>query len=220
MRNYRQICDLLHLDFKKFKLGLIYKIGVFLIFSIFVSLLINLSLGIICLLFLIPILFDHFNNLEKKYRQYLNAKEIAFYHMYQFLINMLANKIILYNALKECLPYIDETLNEDIQEWIVNIEQDSSIQPFIQFSNHFENASIHQMVLLLYYAQENGNKIEMLEEMNQTVFRLQEDAVQIGLNIQIKKLESFSMIPLLLSAIIIILFSLFIFQTIGVENLV
>ncbi|CCZ85996.1 unknown [Firmicutes bacterium CAG:631] len=76
------------------------------------------------------------------------------------------------------------------------------------------------MVLLLYYAQENGNKIEMLEEMNQTVFRLQEDAVQIGLNIQIKKLESFSMIPLLLSAIIIILFSLFIFQTIGVENLV
>ena len=60
----------------------------------------------------------------------------------------------------------------------------------------------------------------MLEEMNQTVFRLQEDAVQIGLNIQIKKLESFSMIPLLLSAIIIILFSLFIFQTIGVENLV
>lgn len=220
MRNYRQICDLLHLDFKKFKLGLIYKIGVFLIFSIFVSLLINLSLGIICLLFLIPILFDHFNSLEKKYRQYLNAKEIAFYHMYQFLINMLANKIILYNALKECLPYIDETLNEDIQEWIVNIEQDSSIQPFIQFSNHFENASIHQMVLLLYYAQENGNKIEMLEEMNQTVFRLQEDAVQIGLNIQIKKLENFSMIPLLLSAIMIILFSLFIFQTIGVENLV
>ena len=69
-------------------------------------------------------------------------------------------------------------------------------------------------------ADENGNKIEMLEEMNQTVFRLQEDAVQIGLNIQIKKLESFSMIPLLLSAIIIILFSLFIFQTIGVENLV
>lgn len=132
--------------------------------------------------------------------------------MYQFLINMLANKIILYNALKECLPYIDETLNEDIQEWIVNIEQDSSIQPFIQFSNHFENASIHQMVLLLYYAQENGNKIEMLEEMNQTVFRLQEDAVQIGLNIQIKKLESFSMIPLLLSAIIIILFSLFNFS--------
>ena len=220
MRNYRQICDFLHLDFKKFKLGLIYKIGVFLIFSIFVSLLINLSLGIICLLFLIPILFDHFNSLEKKYRQYLNTKEIALYHMYQFLINMLANKIILYNALKECLPYIDETLNEDIQEWIVNIEQDSSIQPFIQFSNHFENASIHQMVLLLYYAQENGNKIEMLEEMNQTVFRLQEDAVQIGLNIQIKKLESFSMIPLLLSAIIIILFSLFIFQTIGVENLV
>lgn len=44
MRNYRQICDFLHLDFKKFKLGLIYKIGVFLIFSIFVSLLINLSL--------------------------------------------------------------------------------------------------------------------------------------------------------------------------------
>ena len=148
MQHYKEMCIVLHQDFAKFKNQMIFKVILLFLFSLITLLFVHFLLGILFFLFTIPVIFQHFYALEKKYQRYINAKEIAFYNLYRFLVNMLANKIIVYNALKECLPYIDEVLYADVQQWIENIEQDSSLQPFIEFSNHFSQALIKQMILM------------------------------------------------------------------------
>ena len=132
-RNFKKICEQLNIDYKKNLSALLLKIVIILIGSVVISIFVNLLMGIICAFFIFPIYLMHINNLEKKYDQLLNAKEISFYSLYRFLLNMLDNQIILYNALKECIDLIDDILKKDVSKLIEDIENDSSINPFFHF---------------------------------------------------------------------------------------
>ncbi len=220
MNNYRLYCDKLQIDFKKNILALILKIALVGICSLLLILFVNYQIGIFSLLIIIPIFLFHIFQLEKKYHHLIASKEIAFFGFYRNLINLLENKVIIYNALKETIDFVDETIKNDVLKLIENIENDSSIQPFIEFSNQFENIQIKQMILILYQSQENSKNAQLLENMGNTLFQIQDEAINEYVEKEVKSLEKFYLFPLILSALAIVLFSVFIFQSIGVNGLV
>ena len=56
--------------------------------------------------------------------------------------------------------------------------------------------------------------------MGNTLFQIQDEAINEYVEKEVKSLEKFYLFPLILSALAIVLFSVFIFQSIGVNGLV
>ncbi len=220
MKKMRFYCEKLQINYKKNLLNLLLKVGALAILSIVAIFTISYQVGIIILCLILPVYLIHSMQLESRYRNLVAAKEIAFFGFYRYLINMLENKIIIYNALKETVELIDEALKPDVLKLIEDIENDSSIQPFIDFSNQFENVQIKQMILILYQSQENAKNAKLLDNMGNTLFQIQNDSLEDYVEKEVKGLEKYYFFPLVLSALAIVLFSIFVFQQIEVTGIV
>ncbi len=157
----------------------------------------------------------HFTKIEKKYYELINSKELSFYSLFHYMINLLEHGYIIYNALQECKNDVDIVLKDDVFELIEDIQNDSSITPFIKFSEKFENDQIKQMILMLYNFQENKKCSSILKNMSATLYQIQDESINSSVNKKIKSLDKYSFIPIILSAVTVIIFTLFIFTTIG-----
>ena len=95
------------------------------------------SLKFLFLIFpiLILIIFYYYYALTKRYNKLINEKEIAFYGFYRNILNYLENNETLYSALNLEKEYIDIILKDDLDNLISDIQNDTSLLPFINLQS-------------------------------------------------------------------------------------
>ena len=212
---YKEMCKKLKINFKKdfsltlsiFLIMIIASITLFFFYSY-----ITLCLGIMCSFLY---LFTHFENLKASLKQLTNAKEIAFNGFYRYVVTLLTNGNVLYSALQMSTEYVDNVLVDDVNELIADIENDTSIEPFFKFMSNFNDESIKQMILLLYKTQEVGIINDVLDSINESMINLQDNSISNYISKEEKNIERFYMVPILLSALVMVFISLYIFSLIG-----
>ena len=215
LESYKLLCKRLKIDYKK-------EIISTLIISLFL-----LSIGIIATFFVsIVILFlslviififitSHFSELKSKEKQLVYAKEIAFNGFYRYVVALLKNQNILYSALQSSLEYIDEVLYDDVNDLIIEIENDTSLEPFLKFMECFNDETIKQMIILLYKSQDVGVIDEVLNSINECMVNLQDSSIINYISKEEKKVEKYYMFPIILSAVVIVVVTMYIFSMIG-----
>ena len=157
----------------------------------------------------------HFLSIKSKYKQLVNAKEIAFNAFYRYVITLLKNNNILFSALQTSLEYIDDVLIDDVNELIIDIENDTSLEPFLNFMKNFEDESIKQMIIMLYKIQEIGVVDEVLDSINDSIIKLQDTSINNYIIKEEKKIEKYYFIPIILSALVMLLISFYVFTLLG-----
>lgn len=157
----------------------------------------------------------HFISIKSKYKQLVNAKEIAFNAFYRYVITLLKNNNILFSALQTSLEYIDDVLIDDVNELILDIENDTSLEPFLNFMKNFEDESIKQMIIMLYKIQEIGVVDEVLDSINDSIIKLQDTSINNYIIKEEKKIEKYYFIPIILSALVMLLISFYVFTLLG-----
>ena len=212
---YKFLCEKLHINFKK---DLIMTISIFTILSIIsvVFYFIYSPISAI-LLFLINIGYVsiHFSNLKSLVKQLVYSKEIAFNSLYRYVLTLLKNGHVLYAALQASLEYVDEVLIDDVNELITSIENDTSIEPFFKFMENFEDETIKQMVLLLYKTQEVGVINNVIASIDECMINLQDTSIKNYVYKEEKKVGKYYLMPIVLSAIVMIIISFYVFTLIG-----
>ena len=164
----------------------------------------------------IPIYYlNHISSLKSNLRQITNAKEIAFNSFYRYTITLINNGNVLYSALQKSLEYVDEVLIDDVNELIANIENDTSLEPFITFMDNFTDENIKQMIMLLYKTQEAGNIEDVIERINECMVNFQDTSINNYIKKEEKKVEKYYIFPIIFSAAILILFTFYVFTMIG-----
>lgn len=200
---------------KNFYLQIVMQIFLSLIFCIFLG----YSYSPIFYILLIPamliIYFFNYSVLIQQYRKLVNSKEIAFQGFYRNLLNYLENNETLFGALNLELEEVDNILLPDVQQLIQDMNEDTSLQPFLTFSENFHNELIKQMILILYQTQESGVLEEVLENINSTLMQMNNKSIETHIEFEKKKIEKYHFYPLLLSAAIIILFAVYSLITLG-----
>ncbi len=212
---YKKICEKLNLSYKKdlsltisvTSLLFILSIVSYFLWSYIISIFIFISCGFYLIL--------HFTNLQSSFKQLTNAKEIAFNGFYRYVITLLKNNQILYGALQASLEYVDEVLVNDVNELIVDIETDVTINPFLKFMENFNDESIKQMIMLLYKTQETGIINEVLENINENMVYLQDNSIKNYIKKEEKKVERYYIFPIIFSAVVVILISFYVFTLLG-----
>lgn len=215
LNKYKELCRKLKINYKKdlsltlsiFFIFIAASVSLFFFFSLMAGL-----LGLLCTSFY---LYLHFSNLKTSLKQLTNAKEIAFNGFYRYIVTLLTNGNVLYSALQMSTEYVDEVLVDDINELIADIEIDTSIEPFFKFMDNFNDETIKQMILLLYKTQEVGIINEVLASINESMVNLQDTSLQNYISKEGKKIETFYMLPIILSALVMIIVSMYIFTLIG-----
>lgn len=215
LNNYKKLCIKLKLNYKK-QLSVLIVIGVLLVLisilaSIFYSIVIGFSVFIVLLIYVLI----HYIDLKSKEKQLINAKEIAFNGFYRYVITLLKNEHILYSALQSSLEYIDEVLYDDVNELIIGIENDTTLEPFLKFMDSFNDETIKQMIILLYKTQDVGVIDEVLNSINECMVNLQDNSIKNYIAKEEKVIEKYYIFPIILSAVIILVVTMYVFSMIG-----
>lgn len=215
IEKYKDICYKLKIDYKKdititCGVGLLFLIGGITSFVLYSHL-----IGIMAIACGIVYFVMHFLNIRSSVKRLINFKEIAFNGFYRYVVTLLKNNQVLYAALQSSLQYVDEVLLDDVNELISAIEEDTSLDPFLKFMNNFEDETIKQMVILLYKTQESGIIDEVIESINESMIYLQDTSIKTYIQKEEKRIERYYIFPIILSAIVMILISIYVFSLIG-----
>lgn len=215
LKIYKRMCDKLKISYKKNLILNIVVSIVLLILAVFLSIYNSIIIGFLILLLLFVYLFLHYLDLKTKEKQMINSKEIAFNGFYRYVITLLKNNQVLYGALQSSLEYVDEVLYDDVNDLIIEIEDDTSLNPFLKFSENFNDETIKQMIILLYKTQDVGILDDVLNSINLCMVNLQDTSIKNYISKEEKIIEKYYIYPIILSAAVILVVTMFVFTMIG-----
>lgn len=214
-KKYKETCQKLKISFKKDLFATLSVMIVLLLAGIFCLIINYLLISIILIGLSLCYYIMHESSLNSRLKQLVYAKEIAFSGFYRYVIALIKNGHILYSALQSSLEYVNEVLTDDITNLINEIEVDTSLQPFLNFMDNFEDETIKQMIILLYKSQDSGVIDEVIESVNECMVNLQDTSIKNYISKEEKSVEKYNAIPLVLSALVMIIVTMYIFTLIG-----
>ena len=209
------LCDRLKIDYKKDLIITIVIFVCFIVIGIVLSFIYSMIIGIIIWVIGFVYIFLHYSNLKSSVKQLTNSKEIAFNGFYRYVITLLKNNHILYSALQASLEYVDEVLIDDVNRLILEMENDTTMEPFLNFATIFDDETIKQMIILLYKTQDVGIIDYVLDSINTCNMNLQDTSIKNYIYKEEKKIEKYYMFPIILSAVVMIMVSFYVFSLIG-----
>ena len=137
---------------------------------------------------------------------------IALFSYFQVFIS---NHIPVYSAFSNLLPYSSEWMKDKINRLLKEIDNDKSVQPFINFSRHFQNLVFESLCISLYQMVDEG---EDLNRTNEFVFlfnEVEQSNMRRKLEKKKRSLDILSSFPLFGSGIITVTLTLSIVSSIG-----
>ena len=125
------------------------------------------------------------------------------------------NNSNVYQSFVQLIPYSSDWMKDKIEELLKEIDNDKTVQPFINFANNFQMLSVHSLMLSIYQMVEQGENSEQL-----TNFSLVFDELSSARNKEIiekkeKALSNMSTFPLVGAGLITITLTISVLSILG-----
>ena len=105
-----------------------------------------------------------FSTYSAKKRLILNDRESEFISMISYFQFFITNSYNVYQSFQALIAYASPWMEEQIQTLIVEIDNDKSVKPFVNFANKFSNKVTNNVMLSIYQMVDEGeNSIHMLQ---------------------------------------------------------
>jgi len=69
-----------------------------------------------------------------------------------------------YQAMQTILPFLDASLAEAFHGLLIDIDQDKSLQPYLQFAKRFQSLMVEQLLFSLYQLENQGGDGKQLQQ--------------------------------------------------------
>ena len=125
------------------------------------------------------------------------------------------NGYSVYSALKELINFANEDLKKSLQKLLEEIDQDKSVQPFVNFASQFNEIIIEEMMISIYQLIDDGETSDYLMQFELIFDKFSDLLCQKYLRSKDSKLGMLSSSPLLGSCFLIIVLSIGIIGIIG-----
>ena len=117
----------------------------------------------------------------------------------------------VYSSFKLLLPFCSQYLQDAINSFLIQSDTDKTVNPFICFSNKFEDSVVTTLMMSIYQLSNGGDLLEF-DLLYQSVKDKQTETL---INSKRKSLDSFYSFPLIGAGAITVLFALQILSVIG-----
>ena len=199
-------------EFLKFLIGnlVITAVGIVLIF-------INKSLYYLFFIAIGDLFFSYlflsrYDQIESDKRKRL---EIEFVEVFSYLRIYLLNKETVYTALTKANQYTSKEMNTKISEFLIKIDEDKSIVPFLEFGKYFKNKTIEEVMIALYQMVDGGYQENYINQFIIVFENLRKISEEGSLNNRYKKMNNLNLFTLFGSAYLMLVMLIVIVTVIG-----
>ena len=167
---------------------------------------------LIGLLFLDFFLLTQYNDKKKNILKNRENELIAIISYFEVYIQ---NNNNIYQSFAQLIPYCSDWMKEKIETLLKEIDTDKSVQPFINFSNNFQQLSTSSLMLSIYQMIDQGENSEQLIQFNIIFDELSRTRNKEMVEQKEKSLGSMSTFPLVGAALITVTLTISILSILG-----
>ena len=214
--NLKETIDFVGLSYKKEMLkiiliNIILLLGAVLLYLFLDNLIYAIMLFIgLCLLdfFLLTRYSDKKQNILENRENELVAI-ISYFEVY------IQNNNNVYQSFAQLIPYCSDWMKEKIETMLSEIDNDKTVQPFINFAHNFQQLSSHSLMLSIYQMIDQGENSEQLLQFNVIFDELSKNRNKEMINQQDRALSNMSTFPLIGAGLITVTLTISILTILG-----
>ena len=121
----------------------------------------------------------------------------------------------VYQSFAQLVPYCSDWMKEKIETMLNEIDNDKTVQPFINFANNFQQLSSHSMMLSIYQMIDQGENSEQLLQFHVIFDELSKNRSKELVNQQDRALSNMSTFPLIGAGMITVTLTISILTILG-----
>lgn len=125
------------------------------------------------------------------------------------------NGYSVYSALKELVIFANDDLKKYLNELLNHIDEDKSVQPFIDFARHFNEIIVEEMMISIYQLIDDGETSDYLMQFELIFDKFSDLLYQRYLRGKDSRLGTIGSAPLIGSCFLIIVLTIGIINVIG-----
>ncbi len=156
-----------------------------------------------------------FNNYIDKKKAILDEREHEFIAIISYFQFFITNSYNVYQAFQSLIAYSSPWMEEQIQSLIIEIDNDKSVKPFINFANKFKNNVAGNVMMSIYQMVDEGENGLHMYQFN-SLFQQLSKSQQIELiDSKERSMSAISSYPLIGAGAITVLLTFGIISVMG-----
>ena len=214
--NLKTTIDFVGLSYKKEMAKVLIVNGIFFTSAIVTYLLLkNLIISILILIFLAVADFFLLSRYDDKKKAILRNRENELIAIVSYFEVYIQNNSNVYQSFMQLIPYCTDWMKEKIETLLHEIDEDKTVQPYINFANCFQSLSIHSLMLSIYQMVDQGENSEQLFQFSIVFDELSRNRNKEIIEQKDKSLSNMSTFPLVGAALITITLTVSILSILG-----
>ena len=125
------------------------------------------------------------------------------------------NKNNVYQSFNLLIPYCSSWMKDKVETLLKEIDNDKSVQPFVNFANNFEQLSSHSLLLSIYQMVDQGENSHQLEQFDIIFDELARNRHKEMMEQKEKSLGNMSTFPLVGAGAITVILTISIISVLG-----
>ena len=208
--------DFVGLSYKK-EMTKILTINLLFIIGAIVSCLFLKNIIVLIIVFVLLVVLDFFllTRYDDKKRAILRSRENELIAIISYFEVYIQNNSNVYQSFLKLIPYCSDWMKERIEILLGEIDEDKSVQPFINFTNSFQSLSIHSLMLSIYQMVDQGENSEQLLQFSIIFDELSKNRNKEIVEQKEKSLSCMSTFPLAGAGLITIALTISILSILG-----
>lgn len=175
----------------------------------------NVVLSIFILIALIVIdyfLLSRFNDKKKALLKNRENELIAIISYFEVYVQ---NKNNVYQSFNMLIPYCSPWMKDKIEVLLKEIDEDKSVQPFVNFASNFHQLSTHSLMLSIYQMVDQGENTHQLKQFDVIFTELARNRNREMMEQKSNSLANMSTFPLIGAGLITITLTMSILSILG-----
>ena len=212
----KETIDFVGLSYKKELLKFIIINAVLLVGAVLVYFLLD-NLIYAIMLFIGLCLLDFFllTRYNDKKQAIIKNRENELVAIISYFEVYIQNNNNVYQSFAQLIPYCSDWMKEKIETMLNEIDNDKTVQPFINFAKNFQQLSSHSLMLSIYQMIDQGENSEQLLQFNIIFDELSKNRNKEMINQQDRALSNMSTFPLIGAGLITVTLTISILTILG-----
>lgn len=175
----------------------------------------NIVFSIFILIALIVIDYFLLSRFNDKKKALLKSRENELIAIISYFEVYVQNKNNVYQSFNMLIPYCSPWMKDKIEILLKEIDEDKTVQPFVNFANNFHQLSTHSLMLSIYQMVDQGENTHQLKQFDVIFTELARNRNREMMEQKSNSLANMSTFPLIGAGLITITLTMSILSILG-----
>ena len=175
----------------------------------------NVIFAIFCLISLFAINYFLLGRFNDKKKALIKSRENELIAIISYFEVYVQNKNNVYQSFNMLIPYCSSWMKDKIETLLKEIDEDKSVQPFVNFANNFHQLSTHSLMLSIYQMVDQGENTHQLKQFDVIFTELARNRNREMMEQKSNSLANMSSFPLVGAGLITITLTMSILSILG-----